>query len=266
MKMFKPYPGAIINSAHPLAQGLVLCSVMNERTGGYVNDYSRNDNNGTLINMDADNWVASPNGGGLQFNSSGSEYATFGQKNSLDLNALTISFWVKGGSQPDDYANITSKALVNTRGWYVGTDNLGPNIVLRIDTSAQINQLTTMTGILDDTWHHVLWTIDNGVIEGFKDGISVSNDTYNVGTGLIIATDLLIAKRSNNTNYFTGYLDSLLIHNRVLTSNEVMQLKDNTYAMFERPSPARLMFHPSVLAYERHTPVGTPLGMMRGII
>jgi len=133
-----------------------------------------------------------------------------GQDKSLDINdTLTLEFWVKAASstQPNPYVGIIRDRSDN-RGWTPQQFESGPDIYMRVDTSAGANQSSqAIPDVLNDQWHHIVWILDNGARKGYKDGVKIVDDTYDHGSGFnSTSTDLII-----NPGEFFGTLDEVRV-------------------------------------------------------
>jgi len=182
-------------------------------------DRSGSGNNGTITGATQ---AIGKVGQALSF-SGGAQYVNAGQAASLDIaNAETISFWIKGNApQLNSYGPIISK--LGTYGWLVQTNETGPNIYLRIDTSGGTNQSAGNISTLDGTWHHIAWTLDNGARKGYKDGVLIVDNAYNHGSGFGAATTDLIIDNPNSVG-FNGSIDEVRVYNRALSVGEIQQL------------------------------------------
>jgi hypothetical protein len=174
-------------------------------------------------------WTTGYIGNGLVFDGI-DDYLDVLHHESLNLNTLTISLWMKTNYSGD------------TQGILSKYDNHGEwNYQLYSDASGYINfnvgadnawetTLTSNTIINDNNWHHVTVTYDQINMKIFIDGVednSVS-ETRSLGTGarpLYIgantydASVTLAFDEAHNT--FSGSLDNIKIYNRALSDGEV---------------------------------------------
>jgi prepilin-type N-terminal cleavage/methylation domain-containing protein len=217
--------GSHIGLTPPLRDnGLVGYWSFDEGLGGIVYDRSGQGNNGA--------W----SGAGSHYSAGkvGSYTGTFngvddlvncGTGSSLDItNTLTASFWIKGPAANGNYGPILYK-YGSSRGWQIQIGGYGPAIYMRVDTSAGTNQCGGSITVLDDTWHHAVYILDNGAIRSYLDGVLTNSATYNPGSGLnASAFSFNIAKYG----IFTGYLDDVRLYNRALSVDEIKTIYNTT--------------------------------------
>lgn len=100
----------------------------------------------------------------------------------------------------DRYGDIAFMGALNTKcfqiSMYTGSPNLGKcGLYERITDSSESNLLYSTNGITLNTWHHVVFTYDNGNIT-FK----VDNETVQTVTDTNIELSSYLSYRINNTS------------------------------------------------------------------
>jgi hypothetical protein len=205
--------------------GLVGYWNFNEGNGTIAHDFSGNGNNGTLSGSPFPTWVAGKHGQALNLLTTG--IATVNNSPSINLGTTeTIAFWVKGATATS-YGVLLQKSDYSTTGWAI-QNSAGGDIAalyMRIDTSggtAQGNACggPSLANVLDNTWHHVVFVLNNGACTAYKDGVGNGGGTYTVGGGFANSAQPLMMLSGSGADT----LDDVRIYNRALSASEVNTL------------------------------------------
>ena len=193
-------------------------------------DSSGNLSNGTPINSP----VFSTD---VPFSTSGNAYSVqFTGSNRIEVpssaiinpgNELTVAFWMKSGTNGYGYGRLISKDGESTSspGWLVQRNNGGTSIAIRLDTSAGANQMTTITNVLDNTWHYIAFVVNNGSVTAYKDGALVTTRTYNVGGGFMnTGVPLEIGSGNAGSGLLTGMVDEVRLFDAALSASQISAL------------------------------------------
>ena len=203
---------------------------MDETSGTTAYDDTSHANDATLTNA---TFVAGKGGNAIDFDGNG-DWATIAGGGSMNIDDdITIAFWINASAdQPNDMRQILSTRDYNGSGDgfsidtnYDGTDSIRLNIF----TSAGGNQDTVLTGVMDNTWHHVAFTINSGTVTVYRDGVSVGTDTYNHGNGFGNNNDWILGATDAGGSTgleFDGLLDDFNTYSKVLSSQEIDDLYD----------------------------------------
>jgi len=195
-------------------------------TGTVWNDLTINNNNGILINGPT---FDSANGGSLVFDGI-NEYATF--QNSDVLNPGDGSFtiicwansdWVGGTDQWDLWVTKRLSIAGTSVGYYLGSN------VNRVRFMASSDVGRSDTPFIPFTPN--VWNMYNGVLDRTSNlqtvilnnyqstaSVAMSGGIYNTNAPLIIGGDLI-----NNSFYVKGKQSVVMIYNRALSSQEILQ-------------------------------------------
>jgi hypothetical protein len=210
-----------------VTKGLVAHYTFDEGAGRIAKDRIGK-NHGTL--SDGPQWTTDAAVGlySIAFNGLVRDKITILQNPAINAlsETLSISFWLKGNpSQQTEWANLIDK-FAGTVGWQIHLENTGPDVELRLDTTEGARQKPAdIDKVLDNTWHHLVWTIDYETIHAYKDGIFLKKVTYKKGEGLSNNTNLCFGDNcGTGSQEFAGMLDDVRLYNRVLLPEEIYLL------------------------------------------
>lgn len=231
-KIFKPPRGAVLNTTHPLARGLVGCWLMNEGTGRRIFDYSGNKNHGLMTNMDpATDWKAGPHGWAVDFDG-GDDYVYFGTNKILFPDVWTIVANVKcttttsnklctwtTATHPSIWINLALNQLL----LYMGADNYA-----YFDSEA-------FSVVTNGLWHQIAFSIPGIAINDINNAKCYVDATlYAIDS--VKATGAQSAKTIFSLGYtnvrYRDILSFLCLYNRVLSPAEIAWLYESPYSMF----------------------------------
>ncbi|MEP7197246.1 MAG: LamG-like jellyroll fold domain-containing protein [Saprospiraceae bacterium] len=248
----KPLLGTLLNNTHTLNSGLLACYMLQEGAGIRINDSSFNQNNGTLTNASVNSltsgWSGGQRGSVLFFDGSNDYISLTGNKNLDNLNSssFSFSFWVKSNeSTPFTTAFIPfSRGYIGAGGIYGLAIELGSTYIQLLrnigDAGYHYSQSTISYG---SGWNHFVVIYDKAKLIHlhYKNGqsisltipgaaVSASNIGYNAtyDSGFSIGAH----RRNISDQYGKGYIDDLIIWNRVITPDEVMTLYYEPYSVF----------------------------------
>jgi uncharacterized delta-60 repeat protein len=209
-----------------------------EGSGITVDDYTGN-NDGTVNSAE---WTTGKFGGGLSFSSG--KYVSVGDPvdGSLDLGtgSFTLEAWIKAPTVTGRHYIISKDSDTNDPLWYLELGNGTSNVALagrlgfylwENNNLRSYDRMTSATSrIDDDLWHHIAAVIDrsaektrfyvDGVEQGTEKSINYgqysaifasNNDNFEIGRNNRIGT------------YFSGVIDEVAVHNRVLTDPEILE-------------------------------------------
>ncbi|MCB1061570.1 MAG: LEPR-XLL domain-containing protein, partial [Verrucomicrobiae bacterium] len=188
---------------------------------GTATDLSGNGNNGTGGTI---NGADSPFGSGQAFADGSISVPSSTSLESPD-DQVTVAFWVKGDPTSADWSRTITK-VGGPVGWHVGKYSNSTDINIRTDTVGDgggnnRNILFAGDGVFDNTWHHVVFTLDNGTAKEFVDGTLVQTQTYPHGDGLSNTGSLVMGSSG-----LVGGMDDVAVWNRILTDTEIAQIAE----------------------------------------
>jgi len=216
-----------------ITTGLVGYWNFDEGSGTVVSDFSGNNNNASLVNGSL--WVAGKIGNAVSFD---------GIDDKVDAKNISIwdlantnhslSLWFKASTTNSGYDFLVDRFTGGTPGaGYLISFNQNDSINFseRADGGKSLSITDYTKNYKDDTWHHTVVIVDVSSKTGtlYVDGVNKGTDIY---TGNLINQNkaLTFGNDYSNNNYaYSGYLDSIRIYNRVLSSDEILELY-NYYA------------------------------------
>jgi hypothetical protein len=195
-------------------------------TGGGLFDISNNTRHGTLFGTTYDK----NNQGVLDFDGT-DDYFTIPQPNvTLTPNRWTISLWLKPGNQGSRFLTPQSNGIDQ----FLLYDNTNQRVQIAIATSADVNERTRGMGgntAPRDRWTHISISLDDKVIKMYSNGVLTNTYTETLDIANWSGT-WVIGQRGNSTFWFLGSISNLMVHNRVLSDDEILQNYNATKSRF----------------------------------
>ncbi len=204
-------------SPSDITTGLAARWTMTEGSGNYAYDSSGHGNTAILYNSPY--WWTTTYGMALWFN--GSAYGSVAENSSLEMmNQLTVSFWL------DPNANTNKDPCVIEKLYDWDVSLTGPKRLPQF-TSHGGGYATLNYSLPLNTWHHIVFTFNSGIVNGYVDGLPVaflSNTFPSAGSLPQFAYGLSIGTDSSKSNYLIGSLDDVRLYNRALSAADVAAL------------------------------------------
>ncbi len=202
---------------------------MNEDNGLVANDSSTYNRNGTLLNMDNNNWILGRRCAGLSFDGVDDYVEITDFKGICGLRSRTCSAWVKTTASKDNPIITWGSPLAGQK-WMFRMD---PDGTLAVAVWG--GYIKTQRKINDGRWHHVSavlfddYTPSVDEIALYIDGdVEISpyaNNTQAVNTSS--AANVLIGARIDGLSskgFYTGLIDDVRIYNRALSAADIRDI------------------------------------------
>jgi Concanavalin A-like lectin/glucanases superfamily/Domain of unknown function (DUF2341) len=221
-----------IKQLYEYAPGPIAYYDFEENTGTTLYDKSGNENNGTLTNMDDNDWVLGKYGSALDFDGD-DDYTIISDDDTLDLTGVgSWGAWIKV-----DSTAANSRYIIMSKGYsYTGSANW-PNSSYSIEVNNgtfwphiyttdglgtyAYNGLSV--GIPDyDNWHYVLVTFDRGTAKMYLNGVLVDTETTTYDQINSTSQDLYIG-RHTGTYYCNGQIDEVKIYNYARSQKQILE-------------------------------------------
>lgn len=213
-------------------------------TGNILHDVSTFKNHGTLTNMDAGtDWIIGKNGYALDF-AGDDDYVDIGKK----LDSLDLSVFVEiERNGTGTIHSITSRYDTGSaqRSWALNITDLNQieAVVSKngsVSEGVSSNIITSFSTVTDSNKHYIGFTynfLGDGTSDFilYFDGPQVASNLSAVGPIFNGSENIVIGKidiAGVPSRHFNGQIGQVLIHNRVLTPNEVYQLYIDPLAPF----------------------------------
>jgi len=135
---------------------------------------------------------------------------------------LTISLWINADSSANaNWFRYLRKGdeTSASQSWMLNRHSSTQDVNIRIDTAGtggahNQNRANASNVVLDGTWRHMAYILDNGSITEITDGVVTASQTYNHGGGFSNTEPLLIAGRGSSN--IVGLLDDIGIWDSTL--------------------------------------------------
>jgi hypothetical protein len=239
----KPPVGSQVNRGNPLAKGLSVCWLMNEGSGNRIYDLSGNGVTGTFIQHTA--WIKEGKGSAINFDGTDDyisaalpislankyTFAARVRKNATVANKRVLTL---GDSVAGVYPRLVTDMSVPpaeypTTNNYFCTDN---HIVVSDGKPSG-----TVLGV-DGEWLTIVAQFNGAYIEAiYKNGVPgvVQVDAISYGSAQDAHSGIKLGARGSLAGFWNGSISDFMLWNRALSAQEVLQLYQTPYAMFERP-------------------------------
>jgi len=210
----------------PLARadaGLVCFWKFDEGMGTEASDSSGHGNNGTLMNMEANDWVTGKHHYGLHFDGV-NEYVKVNQSLSLDItDGVSVAAWVYPKAFPT-FATILSR-------WYDATQpdrglvfQIKDGTHVRFGVISDANLFDVPYSFEADRWYHMAATWNGSISRVYVYGTEIGNRSTS-GTFTNQNLDLAIgADIYPLAGYFNGTIDEVRLYNTALSQQEIKAL------------------------------------------
>jgi hypothetical protein len=208
---------------HATEPGLVAHWNFDEGRGDIAKDVSGHGHDATLKNVE---WVASPRGYALRFDSK-ADLARYGGLDSMNLSGdVTLAVWVK----------TDSAAAPNTHRLIFGDSGAGVqrNLHLSLDSYNRLSfewadgrsndSLLAPASLLNGLWKHVAVVADSRAMQVmmYVDGVEVARKPMSLPISKAPTKERLTGWFYNG--FFQGELDDIRLYNRALTAKEIRWL------------------------------------------
>ena len=217
-----------VNASIDLTDDVVVNYHLNAENGINANDSSGNNYNGTLINMENEDWKIGKINNCLEFDGI-NEYVVCGNIANFERNdKFSFESWVKTSGKSHAHVMLSKWSTSAYRGWLFYLSSSGKSQFLLAHTSSNRGYITGSDILDDNTWHHIIVTYDgssnmNGVkiyVDGIFDSATVIGDNSLTST-ILNNNNCNIGARNGYDLFFDGLIDESVIYNKELNQSEV---------------------------------------------
>ena len=209
--LLKPLRGVIPSNISQLTRGILAHWPMHENTGKILADLGGNKKHGSLIG--SCHFIASTLGTVLDFNGS-TDYVTTG----FDFDGrsvFSISGWFR-------------RRAINNRVYVAESDGSTSYAQIGFWTDGKcyigVNGVFASADCNDTDWHHVVFTYNGTSSKLYIDGIDQNATNLSQGAVSSNSVTFLIGRRVQSDVYSNGWIDNVIIYNRMLSEAEVKLL------------------------------------------
>jgi len=209
-------------------EGLVGYWPLDEGSGNIAYDKSGNGNNGTLVNMEAGDWVDGVSGKALSFDGV-DEYISLPATQDFASATLTIAAWIKADNFATYRGLITIKETHFTDYLVIRGNNSG--FTLLIEDGNVVKANTDTPALSTGQWIHVAFVQNGSGWKFYLDGelSTLTDETETYCTDHLTISDVRIGCSDWASKYFDGLIDEVLIYNRALSATEIKALYNLAY-------------------------------------
>lgn len=245
-----PSIGKKIETRHPLAQGLIGLYTFSSCYPGLAYDHSVYRQKAEMLVPNSNRLIWGKHDFAHRFTSisdgfhikNGFQNGVYAHPIFRLANQFTIAVWIKvqNGSNVEGNTQIfgcLDEPLLNGYGLVVHVDELGtpyPGLVLMGNRSG-VEEIISDVPFQDNEWIHLAVTFQYGQIKFYVNG--VKNHESSGPTGIDYQNPNQIYSNigfdGTETNYFVGRMESAWHYSRALSSEEIQQLNDAPYDIFE---------------------------------
>lgn len=236
-KKFKPFPGQLINWAHPLTKGLVGCWLFNEGSGQRVKELIENYDDSRTAR-----WTYGNDGTALKFGGL-AEYIYRPMAGGYRPNDTEGSIVVS--ARCDDITNdrvlVSSSQELGINTWMMYLDH--PGKVFACYSRGGGDKITSGANLDDDLWRQYVLTSNGTTWRMFIDGteqavtVAAGNNDGEWFADVAARDHLAIGGRYYDgpawDSLFKGAISYVYIYNRPLSPEEVRQIYIQPYAFFQ---------------------------------
>ena len=228
---YRPPIGSTINYNNPVTHGLIACYPFNDQMGNIAHDLV-SQRNLTLIN--GPTWSAS-NGGGLTFD--GSNDYSENTRIFIPFTSLTFSIWVyKTVAFESSYKKIF---IIGDAGHnlsvYLSQGGGSERLYFGVSTTTGSTAPIYNTGLLANTWYHLVGTWNGSVIRLYINGkLQAQGNNTGIWPGGYRNYPLRVGYGYGG-EYFNGTVRDFLIFDRALNIDEIQKLYENPTSVYAEP-------------------------------
>jgi len=210
---------------------------------GDADDYSGYGNDGTITGTTT---VAGKFGAALDFDSTNPDTIIVPHSDSLDMDNITVSMWIKTIAGDQDFGREWQGG--DQRSWALNNGDGDGKIIFSITTDGTTGTIKSAIGTSsasDGLWHHIVGTYDGTNVKVYVDGVLEDSEVES-GTLFHSTSPVRFADNFIRPNNFDGQMDEVMIFSRALSAEEIKSFYEtNKEHKTERIFPVFDDFPPS---------------------
>jgi hypothetical protein len=195
-------------------------------TGGGLFDMTYNSTNGQLFGTTYD----SNNLGSLDFDGTDDYYTITQPAITTSPNSWTISLWMNPGNQSSRFITPQSNGIDQYLIYNPTNQGVQINVATSADTNERRRSMSVNTVPLNK-WTFLTISLDNLTIKMYSNGIlrNTFTETLSIANW---TTNWVVGQRGNSTFWYLGKMSNLMVYNRSLSNDEVLQNYNSTKGRF----------------------------------
>jgi RNA polymerase sigma-70 factor (ECF subfamily) len=150
---------------------------------------------------------------------------------SLDLDAVTISAWIKTSRQDDQWGRILDKGWQTAYNLCISGEYRGQRWPDKTTFECAGCSMTSKTPVVDGKWHFIAGTYDGQIQRLYIDGrldteikLQRAAPMKHTNTDIHIGSLAVPEQAPYNKAYFDGQIDELRLYNRTLSDKDIQTL------------------------------------------
>jgi hypothetical protein len=255
----KPPIAAGPNPAHPLADHLAACWLLNEGAGLAVHDLSGHRYDGSFSG--GPSWQPGPFGHVIEFDGN-DDWISMGDCLDLGTDDVTVLAMLRysAANQPDEWAGdhfaaIAGKGYLDNTAAGYGLCLSNNRIIWQVRNLDTVFEVSSDEVLNDGRWHTVVGVCDRDSSTGVRlyvDGMRQSAMADPTGiNGVSISGSCAFAIGSRQNEYsgtwwadFVGQVAAVIVWKRVLAETQIVELQRDPFALFARRRTAACLAIP----------------------
>jgi hypothetical protein len=244
----KPPISAGLNPAHPLADRLAGCWLLNEGAGRVVRDISGQRHDGSFSGGPL--WTPGAFGPAVEFDGN-DDWISMGNCLNLGTDDITMLVLVQysAAEQPEQWQGVHAGAVAGKG--YLGSSNGygvsvsgGNKIGWQVRNQSTVFSITSDNVLNDGQWHVVIGVCDRDSATGLRlyiDGVrqsATADPTSIAGVNLTDTPAFAVGSRQDVSQSwawdYLGRVGAVCVWKRVLTEDQIGQLQREPFALFAR--------------------------------
>ncbi|MFA5211145.1 MAG: LamG-like jellyroll fold domain-containing protein [Patescibacteria group bacterium] len=222
----------IFNTVGDMNDNLIAYWSMDEGNGTTVYDQSGNGMNGVFgTGGSAPTWTSGKSGSAVSFD--GSDFVNFGASNYFCTANFSVEFWMKAGTQANDYPTLIEKfgPDYGLAGWAIGLkEKTAKTITYTVGDNSGgwgVGYYSLIKGVVtDNNWHHMVGTYDGRYMSLYIDGVLAGSYTWSKYT--CASSNLYFGYSAySSARAYKGVLDEVKIYNKAIKAEDVKKLAGN---------------------------------------
>ncbi len=200
---------------------------LNEGDGSYIYDALDGGVDGTLVNMNPNNWIEGVKGNALSFNGA-NQYVQLDEGFEEMLNGFSVTLWAYPTETKDwarffDFGNGAGNNNI-----YFGRRGTTETVIFSVHQDGNWSYIEAEDALDNGQWQFFAATVDDsGQGRIYKDGELIAQGTMEAPVSVKRTQSYIGRSNWSADGYYAGYQDDIRIFNYALAENEVEGIFDS---------------------------------------